>query len=116
MKTEKEITQSKTQTGNMQAAIDCYYKRLVRDEHPEGEFDNASRWYPNEEEKCDCCYGLRVTSRSYPYSLMVHCRTINHIANLFQVDMTQMKKHIRNFNKLKLEVEKENSSGPSVLS
>jgi hypothetical protein len=29
-----------------------------------------------------CCSGIRKPSVRYPYSLMVHCRTLQHIKNL----------------------------------
>lgn len=109
MKTDEVNAAVEIKTGNMNAAIHCYYKRQERNEHPSGGFDNAGRWYPDEEEKCDCCYGLRAPSRAFPYPLMTHCRTINHVANLFGVDATQMKRHILSFNKLKKEVEEENN-------
>ncbi|TAH43647.1 MAG: hypothetical protein EYC69_02215 [Bacteroidetes bacterium] len=107
MKSEEMMSTVEIQTGNMSAAIDCYYKRLERSEHPTGRFDKAGRWFPEDEEKCDCCFGLRAPSRAYPYSLMTHCRSINHIATLFSVDNSKMKSHIRSYNKLKKDVSKE---------
>lgn len=107
MKSEEMMSTVEIQTGNMSAAIDCYYKRLERSEHPTGRFDKAGRWFPEDEEKCDCCFGLRAPSRAYPYSLMTHCRSIYHIANLFSVDTSKMKSHIRSYNKLKKDVSKE---------
>lgn len=53
--------------------------------HPNGKFDRGGRWYPDPEETCDCCHGIRSPSGRWPYSLMVHCRTIKHVSNLFQV-------------------------------
>lgn len=93
--------------SKMHSAIETYYSRQNRQKHPEGVFDNAGRWFPSKMEKCDCCYGLRLPSRAYPYSLMVHCRTITHISNLFDVDPAEMRKHIRNFNLIKKEVSEE---------
>jgi len=51
-----------------------------RSVNPEGSFDNAGRWYPDEDERCSCCAGIREPSRSHPYSLMVHCRSKQHVA------------------------------------
>lgn len=57
--------------------------RQARSEHPDGKFDSAGRWYPSDEERQSCCDFVRSPSRAYPYSLMVHCRSKKHIANLF---------------------------------
>lgn len=58
--------------------------RQSRRAHPSGKFDNAKRWYPSEDEECDCCGHIRSPSRSYPFSLMVHCRTKTHIKKLVE--------------------------------
>jgi len=57
-------------------------QRKHRIRHPSGKFDNAKRWYPDEMERCDCCEGIRSPSRSYPYSLMVHCRSTSHMSSV----------------------------------
>lgn len=61
---------------------EIYEKRQLRAQHPDGKFDNARRWYPTEDEECECCKHIRRPSRAYPYSLMTHCRTKKHITNL----------------------------------
>jgi hypothetical protein len=43
-----------------------------------GTFDNAKRFYPYEEEKCVFCSSIRSPSRSYPYSLYTHCKSMKH--------------------------------------
>ena len=48
------------------------------DAHGDGEFDSAGRWYPAEEG--DCCAQIRRPSRAYPYALLTHCRSIQHVA------------------------------------
>ncbi|WP_157943479.1 hypothetical protein [Pseudomonas orientalis] len=53
-------------------------KLSLREIHPEGEFDNARRWYPSE--RCECCDYIRTPSRAHPFSLMVHARTLEHVA------------------------------------
>lgn len=57
-----------------------------REIHPEGEFDKAGRWYPSDYERCDCCDSIRAPSRAYPYSYMVHCRTLKHVCCKYGVD------------------------------
>jgi hypothetical protein len=60
-----------------------YLSRKSRDSHPDGHFDAGGRWYPDEEERCDFCSLVRTPSRGYPYSLLVHCRTADHIASKY---------------------------------
>lgn len=78
-----------------------YIDRKNRDSHPSGTFDNANRWEPDDDEWCECCKYIRSPSRAYPYSLMVHCRTIEHVANLFGVDKTDLRKKVREMQKQK---------------
>ena len=59
-----------------------YEDRKCRSSHPDGEFDKAGRFYPSEQETCDCCAGIRSPSRAYPYSYMVHCRSKLHVTSL----------------------------------
>lgn len=77
---------------NIKKAAQEYLDRQSRKSHPSGSFDNGGRWYPSQEEKKDCCEGLRSPSRSYKWSYMTHCRTAKHVANLFSVDVKAMKK------------------------
>lgn len=63
-----------------------FVKRQARLTHPEGRFDSGGRWYPDRErEKRECCQGIRSPSRRWPYSLLVHCRTAEHVARLYGV-------------------------------
>jgi len=69
-----------------------YVARRDRIIHPDGSFDKAGRWYPTDEETQECCEGIRSPSRAYPYSYMVHCRTIQHVAHLYGVTTADLKK------------------------
>ena len=75
----------------IEAAIE-FNARQGRQSHPDGTFGSGDRWYPSEDEWCECCDSIRSPSRSYPYSLMVHCRTAEHLASLFQVDVLLLKR------------------------
>ncbi len=86
---------TQTQTDQLQAAVDCYNRRQERREHPDGEFDKAGRWNESDTEHRDCCNKIRYPSRSYPYSRMVHCRTAEHIAHLYDVDARALKAAVR---------------------
>ena len=72
-----------------------YIARQKRESHPEGRFDNAQRFYPSNKERQDCCDYIRPPSRSYPYSYIKHCRSIEDVANLYGVDATELRHHAR---------------------
>lgn len=74
------------------AATKEYFSREVRKSHPEGEFDNAKRWHPSDAEERDCCSSIRSPTRSWPNSLNKHCRSVEHIANLYEVDTSALRK------------------------
>jgi transcription initiation factor TFIIIB Brf1 subunit/transcription initiation factor TFIIB len=76
-------------------AARLYINRRDRDEHPSGEFDKKKRWYPKPDERRECCNHIRSPSSMYPYSLLVHCRSIKHIAQLCGVDEVKLRRRIR---------------------
>lgn len=76
-------------------AIHCYLKRYARRINPDGYFDNAGRWYPSDHERQACCDSIREPSRAYLCSLNKHCRTMNHIAHLFDVDLRFLRRRVR---------------------
>ena len=82
-------------TKRMEQAVQCYLNRQDRTEHPSGEFGNGNKWYPDESEKCECCDCIRSPSWRYPYSLMKHCRSIGHVANLYGVDVKELRKRVK---------------------
>ena len=79
-------------TNKVQEAIKVFMDRKNRISHPSGKFDNGMRWYPSKEEVCSCCNSIRSPSRSYPYSLLTHCRTAEHVSNLYKVDLKELRK------------------------
>ena len=88
-------------TTNTATAAQTYIDRKNRTEQPEGAFDKKGRWYP--EQILDCCSSVRQPSAAYPYSYMLHCRTITHIANEFGIDAQTLRKEIRSIEKPKRE-------------
>jgi hypothetical protein len=87
------MEQTVAQTKLARAASE-YLNRQSRYSHPDGKFDNGGRWYPSQSEKCDCC-NVRRPSRAYPYSLMLHCRTIKHVARLYGVAERDLRRAIK---------------------
>lgn len=77
------------------AAAQTFIDRSDRLEHPHGQFDNARRWYPDAGERCECCEHIRRPSRGYPFSWMKHCRSAVHLANLYDVDATLLRRAAR---------------------
>ena len=50
----------------------------TRRAHPNGTFDGGGRWFPDE--SLACCKMIREPSRAHPYSLLVHQRSLVHLA------------------------------------
>ena len=71
---------TKQQTTTIAHAL--YELRRDRLMHPRGTFDKGGRWYPSADEECDCCHHIRTPSRSWPYSMLMHCRTFKHCKQL----------------------------------
>ena len=82
-------------TATLEQAARTFIARRDRTAHPTGKFDNAGRWYPSEAETCDCCSSVRSPSRAHPFSYMVHCRTLKHVANLYGVNESDLRKEVR---------------------
>ena len=80
-------------------ALKCYLARKNRSENPSGHFDSGGRWYPDLQEKCIFCNGIRPPSRSFPYSLLTHCRSMTHIAQLFDVSEFVLRKSVNAYKK-----------------
>lgn len=81
--------------ARLDRAYTCWRRRQDRNEHPRGEFDNAGRWYPSAEERCECCSEIREPSRAWPNSLNKHCRSVEHVASLHGVEASQLRGEIR---------------------
>lgn len=82
-------------TTTLEQAARTFIARRDRTAHPAGKFDNAGRWYPSEAETCNCCSSVRSPSRAHPFSYMVHCRTLKHVANLYGVNESELRKEVR---------------------
>jgi hypothetical protein len=102
-----------TQGAAAEAGLELVCREL-RLHHPDGTFDEGSRFYPSEKEARDCCATIRAPSRAFPMSLMKHCRTIKHVAKLYGVTERAVKAeaevvrqqlwylcHVRNFDRIR---------------
>lgn len=75
-----------------------YLSLQKREKHPDGQFDKQGRWYPSEEEWQECCSQVRSPSRGYPYSLMTHCRSAEHVARRHGVEASALRAAARTAN------------------
>lgn len=82
-------------TAQLELAAREYISRRDRVTNPDGKFDKQGRFYPSEAETCSCCRAVRSPSKRFPYSYMVHCRTITHVAHLFGVDLSELRKEVK---------------------
>lgn len=71
-----------------------YLLRRNRHSHPEGEFDSAKRWYPDESEKLETSL-YRSPSRAWPFTYMKACRSQKHCIALFNADSKLVNKVIK---------------------
>jgi hypothetical protein len=83
------------QVLEVRTAADTYRRRRDRDEHPAGAFDDGGRWYPEFAEAQTCCRHVRRPSRAWPYSLLLHCRTLAHVAALHGVAPAEVRRAVR---------------------
>jgi hypothetical protein len=79
----------------LEAAYRTWRARQDRTAHPAGHTDRGGRWYPADDEYRPCCDQVRSPSRAYPWSLMLHCRSITHVAALHGVPAAALRAHAR---------------------
>lgn len=81
-------------TVDLSNAVKLYFDRESRKAHPSGTFDKHRRWYPDDAEHCGCCKLIRRPSAAWPHSLNKHCRSIDHIARLCNVDLKELRRAV----------------------
>lgn len=62
-----------------------YQGLLSRVVSPLGTYDRQSRWTPCEAWDCSGVHHVRSPSKRWPYSLLVHCCTLKHVAWVYSV-------------------------------
>lgn len=88
-------------TQKRRKAAMSFIRRQNRTEHPDGKSvaSTSQAWYPSEKETCECCSSIRTPSRKYPWSLMVHCRTMKHVANLYGIEESVLRECVKRVRK-----------------
>lgn len=89
------MTTTMTMETTVTEAAEEYIRRRDRLTNPSGSFDRGGRFYLADDERCECCIGIRTPSRAYPYSEMVHARTAVHVASLFGVEPKAVRREAR---------------------
>lgn len=72
-------------------ALRDYLDRRDGRTRPAGSRDSKSRWTPSADERRDCCSTIRRPSAAYPFSLLDHCRSAEHVAALHGVDASKLR-------------------------
>ena len=79
-------------TGNAVPAARQWLARNKGPSRPAGRWDGASRYYPSDDERRECCDDIRSPSRAYPYSLWSHVHSAVHVAALFEANPTEVRR------------------------
>ena len=95
--TTQQQTPKLDQTIHITAAAMEYIGRRDRTRHPDGESDDGGRWYPSDAENINgtITRTIRSPSRMWPWSYAHACRTVGHVAELFGVDATALRREAR---------------------
>jgi len=80
-------------TQKLKNAATRYLDLQSRKIHPSGLSDNADRWMPHKEQ--ECCKSIRTPSRAWPWSLMIHCRTMIHVAQDTGYELSTLRAAVR---------------------
>ena len=81
----------RTQLAN---ALNEYENRKDLNVDPKGHFIDGV-WLPYSDERQPCCADIKEPTIRYPLSLYRHCRSITHVANMFDVDVRYLQKAYR---------------------
>ena len=65
-------------------AVETYLDRKARAKCPNGRTDKG-KWNPKEDEVQSCCSSIRAPSRAYPWSLLSHCCSKEHLEKLYKI-------------------------------
>lgn len=78
----------------LSAALAVLQDRQLRRTNPAGYF-KGKRWYPDASELRLIPNNVRTPTLEHPYTMLRYCRTAQHVANLFRVDVRDLKEAAR---------------------
>ena len=78
-------------TAALRTAAQRYIDLKARRVHPDGSFDKHNRFYLADEESHECCSKIKPPSRNFPFSYMLHARTMVHVATAFHIELPRLK-------------------------
>lgn len=70
-----------------------------------------NRWEPSALERCACCRTIRTPSARWPYSLLKHCSSIEHVTNRFNITARALRQRINHERKQALAVPPTDDAG-----
>ncbi len=90
-------------TKRLEQAVACYRARRDRVEHPRGEFTGSRQdraWHIDPSERRPCCDAavpsdLGGRQKFAGHWLNSHCRSIEHVANLFEVGADELRSALK---------------------
>jgi hypothetical protein len=88
-------------TEKLRNAGQLYLDLQGRRTHPNGATDTGGRWYPDH--YLDCCKKIRTPSRRWPWSLMMHCRTMVHVAEQTNYSLSTIRTAVNRIRKERIE-------------
>ena len=65
-------------------------KRKWKHVMPRGKYGMSRLWLPSECERTSCCEDIKVSS-DFPFTFLSHCRTMKHVATLYNVDIKELR-------------------------
>lgn len=78
---------------SLETAVQVYIDRKLGTS-PVGATDKQGRWYPSDAEWQSCCSLIRSPSAVWQWSLYKHCHTLPHIATMYGVDESELRKAV----------------------
>lgn len=61
---------------------------------PMGFYDRSRMWWPVPMEVRECCHNIKP-SPAFPWFLQRHCRTMIHVAHLFEIPLSELRSALR---------------------
>ncbi len=107
-----EVASPPDAAGRIEQAVEAYLRRESRSESPLGDWQEGI-WRPAPLERRACCDEI-APAPGNKQALEAHCRTILHVAALFEVPATELKRAVRAARgSARLEKERPGSDGKS---